>query len=279
MEKNIIRLLRAEEIECRVSIVKDSGVSLLLYKDARVDQRILDEVFGIFGWQRRHEAIEGNLYCTVAVFDKETGQWISKQDVGTSGISEQEKSQASDSFKRACFNIGIGRELYSAPFIWVSREHVDIQKRGEKLICVNRFSVAEIAYSDSREIEHLVIANERGDVVYRWELKKRQWLEPAGMSSSPKAEKTMEPKEKEIAREEKKDRPGERKNEPAEKKDGQITKRQIASLEKELNRTGVKKEQVTERYKVDDFSTMSEDTYQRIMRALAVTEPKAKEVA
>ncbi len=121
MVNKTIRLLRADEIECRVSSISKNGVSLLLYKDARVDQRILDETFGIFGWKRSHQCIDGNLYCTVEVFDKETGIWVSKQDAGSTGKSEKEKekSQASDSFKRACFNWGIGRELYTAPFIWI----------------------------------------------------------------------------------------------------------------------------------------------------------------
>ena len=109
----LVRLLNADEIECRVSYINEKGVSLLLYKDARVDQKILDETFGAFGWKRSHQCIDGNLYCTVEVFDREAGVWVSKQDVGTTGFAEKEKSQASDSFKRACFNWGIGRELYS----------------------------------------------------------------------------------------------------------------------------------------------------------------------
>ena len=92
MEKNFIRLLKADEIECRVSVINEKGLSLLLYKDARVDQRILDETFGAFGWKRSHQCIDGNLYCTVEVFDKETMQWIAKQDVGTMGYTEKEKS-------------------------------------------------------------------------------------------------------------------------------------------------------------------------------------------
>ena len=49
-----IRDLRANEIDCRVQTVSDKGFSLLLYKSARVDMDILDETFGIFGWQRIH---------------------------------------------------------------------------------------------------------------------------------------------------------------------------------------------------------------------------------
>ncbi len=99
-----IRLLTADEIECRVSTVNEKGVSLLLYKDARVDQKILDETFTPFGWRRTHQSIDGNLYCTVEVYDREKQEWVAKQDVGTTSYTEKEKGQASDSFKRACFN-------------------------------------------------------------------------------------------------------------------------------------------------------------------------------
>lgn len=136
-EKNRIRLLRADEIECRAASVSDKGPSLLLYKDARVDQRILDETFGIFGWKRSHQCINDKLYCTVEVYNEETGEWVAKQDVGTNGDWEKEKSQASDSFKRACFNWGIGRELYSAPFIWIPASRTKIQKKGRNITAVN----------------------------------------------------------------------------------------------------------------------------------------------
>ena len=90
---NEIRLLRADEIECRIAVINEKGLSLLLYKDARVDQKILDETFGVFGWKRSHQCIDGNLYCTVEIRDRETGEWIAKQDVGTTGYAEKEKSQ------------------------------------------------------------------------------------------------------------------------------------------------------------------------------------------
>ena len=161
MENRIIRLLKAEEIECRIAVVKESGLSLLLYKDARVDQKILDETFGPFGWQRSHQNIDGNLYCTVSIYDKESGTWISKQDVGTTNFAEKEKSQASDSFKRACFNWGIGRELYTAPFIWIFADKVEIKKKGDKYYCDDSFSVSSIGYNEDREITELKIINEK----------------------------------------------------------------------------------------------------------------------
>ena len=132
MGTELIRPLKSNEIECRVSMVNAKGVTLLLYKDARVDQRILDETFGAFGWKRTHQCIDGSLYCTVEIRDSKTGEWVAKQDVGTTGYTEKEKSQASDSFKRACFNWGIGRELYTAPFIWIPSAKVNIQNKGDK---------------------------------------------------------------------------------------------------------------------------------------------------
>ena len=103
------RTLTAGEIDCRIATVKESGISLLLYKDARVDQNILDEVVGPMNWSRSHQLIGDRLYCTVSIRDGETGEWVAKQDVGTESYTEKEKGQASDSFKRACFNWGIGR--------------------------------------------------------------------------------------------------------------------------------------------------------------------------
>lgn len=173
MEQVAIRLLKAEEIECRISTINEKGLTLLLYKDARVDQRILDETFGLFGWQRSHQIIDGNLYCTVSIYDSDKEQWISKQDVGTTGFTEKEKSQASDSFKRACFNIGIGRELYSAPFIWIKADKANVQKRNDKYVSNSRFKVTSISYTPEREIESLTIIDEgSGEVVYTYNSKK-----------------------------------------------------------------------------------------------------------
>ena len=151
------RKLYPNEIDCRVaSITEEGSLMLLLYKDARVDQKILDEVFGIFGWQRSHEIIGGNLYCTVSVKNPETGEWISKQDVGVESATEKEKGQASDSFKRACFNLGIGRELYSAPTIWVSKGDYTVNKKGSTY---DRFTVQDIGYDKDGNISKLTIYN------------------------------------------------------------------------------------------------------------------------
>ncbi|MBR4026305.1 MAG: hypothetical protein IKJ01_01935 [Lachnospiraceae bacterium] len=168
MEEKKIRFLRADEIECRVASVNEKGVSLLLYKDARVDQSILDETFGIFGWQRKHEKIGDALFCSVSI-RTENGEWITKQDVGTESLAEPIKGMASDSFKRACFNIGIGRELYSAPFIWVSAEKVNIQSVNGKFVVKDRFAVSGIQYDEERAvIIGVEIQNQRQEIVYSY---------------------------------------------------------------------------------------------------------------
>lgn len=155
-----IRLLKANEIECRIGTFKEGkGISLLLYKDARVDMRILDEVFGFDGWEREHQLIDGKLFCTVKVWSEKRNCWISKQDVGTESNTEKEKGQVSDSFKRACFNLGIGRELYTSPFIWIpsSMGYTKYEK----------FEVKEIGYNDDREINMLVIVDSKGKECFR----------------------------------------------------------------------------------------------------------------
>lgn len=152
------RLLRADEIECRVSTVKKNGCSLLLYKDARCDQNILDETFGIFGWERSHKLIGDRLYCTVSVRNPDTGEWIRKQDVGTESYTEKEKGQASDSFKRACFNLGIGRELYTSPFIWIGTDGCTIKEVNGRFTTYDHFSVSNIEYENDR-VSYLTIIN------------------------------------------------------------------------------------------------------------------------
>ena len=153
------RDLKAEEIDVRIAQVTEKGVSLLLYKDARVDQNILDETVGNMDWQKHYSRDNAN--CIVSIWDTEKKQWIEKEDTGTESFSEKEKGLASDSFKRACFNWGIGRELYTAPFIWIKAEDCKIvvnQKTG-KTTCYDKFYVNKIAI-DNKKIIGLSIWNQ-----------------------------------------------------------------------------------------------------------------------
>ena len=171
------RKLNANEIECRVATVKapkvendkvsGGGCSILLYKDARVDMRLLDEVFGMMGWKREHQTIDGRLYCTISVYDKESGQWVSKQDVGVESYTEKEKGQASDSFKRAGFNWGIGRELYTAPFIWIVPKDTEWRKTNQGYSPNVNLHVEEIGYTDD-SISYLRLADASGATRFEW---------------------------------------------------------------------------------------------------------------
>ena len=140
-----MRELRADEIETRVAQCSQKSVSLLLYKDSRCDMRILDETFGVMGWRDSYQSINGELFCTIEVWDAEKSQWIAKQSNGTPSNMEAEKGRASDAFKRAGFMLGIGRELYTAPFIWVSSEKCNIkQGKNGRPACYDKFSCEKV---------------------------------------------------------------------------------------------------------------------------------------
>lgn len=159
MAKYMFRDLRADEIECRVSQAKDKGVSLLLYKDARCDQNILDETVGPMGWTRFHSRDNAN--CTVSIWDEKKQMWVGKEDTGTESNTEKEKGLASDSFKRACFNWGIGRELYTAPFIWIDAsgcEKLKFDDKAKKWKCNDTFDVDTIEIVN-KKITALTIKN------------------------------------------------------------------------------------------------------------------------
>ena len=173
------RDLRADEIELRVQQIKSNGLSLLFYKDARCDMAILDETYGPMNWQRVHEFKNEKLYCQVAIWDKEKGQWVIKEDVGTESNTEADKGQASDSFKRANVNWGIGRELYTAPFTWIRAEDCNIKDTGRKdkngkpiLKCNDEFKVEKIVI-ENKEITAVAIRNEStGKRVFVWQKSK-----------------------------------------------------------------------------------------------------------
>lgn len=161
------RTLRADEIDVRVAMVKQNGLSLLLYKDARCDMNILDETVGSMNWKREH--VRDNANCIVSLWDSEKQQWVSKEDTGTESFTEKEKGLASDSFKRACFNWGIGRELYTAPFIWIKADDADIRQNGNKYTSNERFSIEKIAYDEAKNITGLSIKNSKGKRVFVWQ--------------------------------------------------------------------------------------------------------------
>ena len=156
------RDLTADEIECRVQQVKENGLVLLLYKDARVDMNILDETVGSANWQREHYECKSNLFCRVGIdigtHEGKAERWVFKSDCGTESNTEAQKGEASDSFKRACFNWGIGRELYTAPFTWIPSDKCTIKTVNNGLKCFDKFVVEKIIIKN-KQITALAIWN------------------------------------------------------------------------------------------------------------------------
>lgn len=175
------RDLNKNDIECRIATVKSNGISLLLYKNARVDMAILDETVGVFGWQREHKELKGNIYCGISILNPTNNLWVTKWDCGKESYSESEKGEASDSFKRAGFNWGIGRELYTAPYIWIEGKFCEIKDSGRKdnfnnpiYTCNDRFVVSHIKIKDKQIVELEITHQKTGVVCFKMKPKVEQ---------------------------------------------------------------------------------------------------------
>ena len=112
---DLCKPLDINDIEFRVGHKNQMGQFILAYKTARIDMARLDSVVGPENWQRCHTKIEGTNFCKVGI--KIGNEWVWKEDAGEESTQHSEKGGASDSFKRACSNWGIGRELYRLPKI------------------------------------------------------------------------------------------------------------------------------------------------------------------
>ena len=158
------RKLKANELQIKCTDTKFKGsATLLIYKDARVDQKVLDETVTPMRWQKDYKEIDGKIYCGVGIKNADNGEWIWKWDCGTEGNFEAEKSEASDAFKRACFNWGLGRELYDTPKLKIKCP--DNYYYNDKMNMT--FTVKSIEWKDN-ELVDLVIVDKFGKVVYEY---------------------------------------------------------------------------------------------------------------
>lgn len=166
------RVLKPEEIEVKVKQVTEKGAVALIYKTSRVDMDILDETVGAENWQSEYQEIKGNLYCGIGIKDETTQDWVWKWDCGiesrSDGDGNEKKGEASDAFKRAGVQWGIGRELYTAPFIFLPLETVSNGKGYKLKNPFSRFDVKEIEYTESRKISKITIVDERGREVFQY---------------------------------------------------------------------------------------------------------------
>ena len=246
------RALRADEVDCKVKMVKSNGVMILLYKDARVDQRLLDEVIGPEYWQRSHELINGNLFCSVGIYIKDIGQWVWKQDVGTESQTEAEKGQASDAFKRACFNWGIGRELYTAPFVWIPADKCNISG-GNK--CYDKFVCTHMEVVDGT-ITALTIANQNrnGQEVFRY-----------GNSSARPSQASQQSygHGRDTAEDAKKNQELQ-----AQANVEKIDQVKIRTIESEINKKGLTANSILQHYKLTAFEHMTLSQWSNAMQLL-----------
>lgn len=162
------RLLTKHEIECRISEIDKQGrwLYLLLYKTARTDMALLDEKYGICGWQNEFRVVDDKLFCGIGIKNQD-GEWIWKWNNGTESNQDAEKGHASDAFKRAGFMLGIGTELYSAPRIKIPADRCTIKEWNGKYRCYDSFDVSMIEYDKNEDICNLVILC-NGKPCFQW---------------------------------------------------------------------------------------------------------------
>lgn len=150
-------MIKLSDIKYRVGSTgktRDGGdfATFLIYIDARTAMDELDAKFGELNWQFKWEkdpaatwAIRGIL----KVWSKSQSEWVEFHDVGypeatkterwdtntseykklTTDDSEWQKDAISDAMKRCAVQVGIGRELYRAPFLYT--EEVKKNKYGK----------------------------------------------------------------------------------------------------------------------------------------------------
>lgn len=164
--------LTIDEIDFRIqSINKGFYATILAYKDARVDMNRLDAIYGVEGWQKKYEIVNGNLFCSVGIWSEKLKQWIWKQDVGTESNTEKEKGQASDAFKRACFNFGIGRELYDYPIIRVKLNADEAELKGDKVYPTFNLKLKEwkwFSQFTDNKLTYLGAKDNNGNIRFQW---------------------------------------------------------------------------------------------------------------
>ena len=239
MEVNF-RTLKANEIDTRVGNVDKNKkwITLLLYKDARVDMDMLDETVGPMNWKRKHERDNSN--CIVSIYDDEKKEWVSKEDCGKESNNDAEKGLASDSFKRACVNWGIGRELYTAPKIFLYGNSDDLKS--------NNYSVKEIGYDENKAINKLIIVDKEDKVIFQF----------------PKGKKTAVVKKETT----------ETKNEIR-----MITKSQITKIHTLIGKNEPLKEGIYKKFKVKSSKELTEDDAKKMIKILedGIAKKKASE--
>jgi hypothetical protein len=171
--KELSKPLSIADIDFRVqSINKGKYATILAYKDARVDMCRLDDVCGIDGWKRDYKEIGGLLFGGVAIWSDRLKEWIWKWDVGTESTTEKEKGLASDSFKRACFNLGIGRELYDYPLISIKLNDNECSEQNGRMKQSYGLRLKDWVwfsqFDPNNKLNYLACKDEKGNKRFEW---------------------------------------------------------------------------------------------------------------
>ncbi len=174
--KELSKPLSIDQIDFRIqSINKGKYATILAYKDARVDMQRLDEVCGPMQWQRDHKEIKGVVYCGIGIKDQINQgkwEWSWKWDAGTESMTERQKGEASDSFKRAGFNWGIGRELYDYPLIQVKLNDSECTLAGDKMKQTYNLKLKEwrwkVELDDNHQVTYLGAVDNNNKVRFQY---------------------------------------------------------------------------------------------------------------
>lgn len=94
------------------------SATVVAYIDARDAIDLLNK-YAIYGWEREHYMVGNNTYCKVGIFMPD-GSVQYRSDVGVESNTDGVKGEASDGFKRACVNWGIGGFLYDLGIEYVN---------------------------------------------------------------------------------------------------------------------------------------------------------------
>jgi len=171
--KDLSKPLEIKDLDFRVQSINKGGyATILVYKDARVDMNRLDEAVGALNWKRHH--LNNNHNCIVSIYNEATKEWISKEDTGTESNTEAQKGLASDSFKRACFNWGIGRELYDYPRISIQLKPDEFTVEGNRGKATWNLKIRDwkwgLEISEEGEVLKLAAKDDKGQLRFNYKL-------------------------------------------------------------------------------------------------------------
>lgn len=160
--------LKISDIDFRVQSINKGGyATILAYKDARVDINRLNDVCTPLGWKREHT--RDNRNCIVSIWDDKNKHWVSKEDTGTESMAEAAKGLASDSFKRASFNWGIGIELYDYPIISIKLNPDEFDNATKKATW--NFKLKEwtwFSQFENSKLTYLACKDQNGKARFQW---------------------------------------------------------------------------------------------------------------